>query len=394
MKPILDGYRVLDFGRYIAGPYCASLLGFLGAEVIRIERPAGGEDRTITPVTETGDGAIFLQMNVNKLGMTLDIASPAGRKIIQQLVATADVVIANFPPNTLRKLGLDYDSLKAIKPDIILTTNTTFGSTGPYANKVGFDGIAQAMSGASYFSGTPGRPVKAAVQYVDFSTALAGAVGTLSAILHRERTGEGQQVETSLLATALAITNGGLIEQALIQANRVPSGNQAQVVAPSSVFSTKDGFILIQIIGPYMFKRWANLVGHPEWLEDPRFKDDQARGDEHEFLCRVAGKWCEQYTTQEALELLEANRIPAGAILTYQQALDHPYTQALNHLRPTPYPGTDSPAPIAQAPFQLSNSEPNPMQPAPTLSQHTNQILKSLGYTASEIAQLRANKII
>jgi len=241
MSGLLTGVRVLDFGRYIAGPYCASVLGFLGAEVIRIERPDGGEDRTIMPVTPQGDGALFLQMNANKLGMTLDIASEQGRDVVKQLVATADVVIANFPPNTLAALGLDYQSLSGIKPDIILTLNTAYGSAGPFANKVGFDGIAQAMSGAAYFSGEPNRPVKTAVQYVDFSTALAGVVGTLAALMQRERTGQGQQVETSLLATALSMTNGSLIDQAVTQVNRVPSGNRAQVSRRPTFLQRKMG---------------------------------------------------------------------------------------------------------------------------------------------------------
>ncbi|MEM7343177.1 MAG: CoA transferase [Chloroflexota bacterium] len=168
MTNILEGYRVLDFGRFIAGPYCAALLGYLGAEVIRVERPGGSEDRYLAPISEQGEGSMFIQMNCHKKGLTLDIAKPEGRTIVKQLVATADVVVANLPPKTLKSLELDYEALKAIKSDVILAANTTFGSQGPYANHVGFDGVAQSMSGAVYMSGFPGQPIRAAVQYIDF----------------------------------------------------------------------------------------------------------------------------------------------------------------------------------------------------------------------------------
>ncbi|MEM9777838.1 MAG: CoA transferase, partial [Chloroflexota bacterium] len=165
---ILKNIRVLDFGRYIAGPYCAMLLAQLGAEVIRIERPGGGEDRfmiPLEPANKLSDGAMFMQNNGGKKGMTLRLGQPIAQSIIQKLVQTADVVVANLPGNILEKLGLDYASLKAIKPDIILVANSAFGSDGPWGNKPGFDGIGQTMSGAAWFSGSSGKPVKAAVTY-------------------------------------------------------------------------------------------------------------------------------------------------------------------------------------------------------------------------------------
>src|SRR5438309_9318721 len=169
---VLEGIRVLDFGRYIAGPFCAALLGDLGAEVIRIERIGGGEDRGLIPVGAgaEGGGAMFLAMNRNKLGMTLDPASPKGREITKKLVATADVVVANLPPAVLRSLALDLDSLRQTKPDIILTTVTGFGSVGPLSHKHGLDGLGQSMTGAVYLSGTPEQPVAVKVPRVDFAT--------------------------------------------------------------------------------------------------------------------------------------------------------------------------------------------------------------------------------
>src|ERR1700732_2180501 len=223
---VLDGIRVLDFGRYIAGPFCAALLGDLGAEVIRIERIGGGEDRGLIPVGANppnrpmgGGGAMFLAMNRNKLGMTLDPASPKGREITRKLVATADVVIANLPPSVLRSLALDLDSLREVKPDIILTTVTGFGAGGPLSHKHGFDGIGQTMSGAVYLSGTPEQPISLKVPWVDSGTASLSAFGTLAALLERGKTGRGQKVEGALLRTAIAYTNATLIEQAMTRAD-------------------------------------------------------------------------------------------------------------------------------------------------------------------------------
>ena len=205
MAGVLEGIRVLDFGRYIAGPYCAALLAEHGAEVIRIEKREGSEDRYQAPVAETGEGALFLQMNRNKLGLTLDPMLPEGQEIVRKLVATADVVIANLPPQTLAPMKLDYESLKAVKPDIILTTVTAYGRGGPYSDRVGFDGIGQVMSGAVYMTGTEDQPYRAQVPWVDFGTALHCAFGTMAALMARKMTGKGQWVEGALLATAVTL---------------------------------------------------------------------------------------------------------------------------------------------------------------------------------------------
>jgi len=195
LSGVLEGVRVLDFGRYIAGPFCAALLGDLGAEVIRIERLGGGEDRPFIPVGAGagGGGAMFLAMNRNKLGMTLDPAGPKGREIVRKLVATADVVVANLPPQVLRALALDLDSLRLVKPDIILTTVTGFGAGGPLSNKHGFDGIGQAMSGAAYLSGTPEQPIAIKLPWVDFGTPVCRPSARLPRSSSAARPGAGKR---------------------------------------------------------------------------------------------------------------------------------------------------------------------------------------------------------
>lgn len=400
MKAVLNGVRVLDFGRYIAGPYCAALLGDMGAEVIRIERREGSEDRFVQPIVpdagagEGGEGAMFLQMNRNKKGLTLDPMTETGRGIVRRLVATADVVVANLPPATLKAMGLDYESLTASKPDIILTTVSAFGHGGPYSERTGFDGVAQSMVGAAYLTGHPDEPVKSYAPWVDFGTASLSAFGTLAALMERAQSGKGQVVEGSLLSTALAYFNFHLIEQQLRQTNRVAIGNRSPYAGPADIVQTKDGWILVQVIGMPLFRRWAKLMGEDHWLTDPRFKDDLARGDNGKVLSERTARWAAERTTEEALAELEKARIPAGPVYSPQQALDDPHIQAMNYLKPIKFPGLPGAAPIMETPLRLSRTPGSIRERAPLLGEHTDAILTELGYTAEEISSFRAEGVI
>ena len=394
MPGVLEGVRVLDFGRYIAGPYCAALLAEHGAEVIRIEKRQGSEDRYQAPVASTGDGALFLQMNRNKLGLTLDPMMPEGQEVVRKLVATADVVVANLPPQTLQAMKLDYASLTAVKPDVILTTVTAYGRGGPYSDRVGFDGIGQVMSGAVYMTGTEDQPYRAQVPWVDFGTALHCAFGTMAALMARKVTGKGQLVEGALLATAVTFGNALLIEQAVIAPNRVPTGNRGQTAAPVDIFKTRDGWILAQVIGEPLYRRWAKLMGEEHWLTDPRFKDDISRGDNGIVISERMSRWCAERCTAEALEILAKAKIPSGPVLKPQQTLDDPHIQAMGFFQPTEFPGAPKPAPIAKAPVWLSGTPGSIRRRAPTLGEHTDQILTKLGYDKKAIAELRAKGVV
>lgn len=394
MTDVLKGIRVLDFGRYIAGPFCATLLGDMGAEVIRIEKVDGSEDRFLSPVTPTGDGALFMQLARNKRGMTLNPMKPEGREIVKRLVATADVVVANLPPDTLAAMGLDYASLCATKPDIILTMISAFGRGGPYSNRVGFDGLGQAMSGSMYMSGTPDQPVKAYPPFIDFGTASLSAFGTMAALYERQKTGRGQIVEGSLFNTALTLMNGTAIEQAMIKPDRVATLNRSQTSGPADTFRTKDGWVLVQSVGGPLFKRWADLMGEPHWLEDPRFKDDISRGNNGELISARLATWCAERTTAEVLASMEEARLPAGPIMSPQQVLDDPHVAAKGLFQATDYPGLDKPAPLMKTPVELSVTPGEIRQRPPTLGEHTDQIMAELGYSDTEIASLHEKRII
>ncbi len=394
MAGVLAGIRVLDFGRYIAGPYCAALLAEHGADVIRIEKREGSEDRFPAPVAETGEGALFLQMNRNKRGLTLDPMTPEGQEVVRRLVATADVVVANLPPQTLLAMKLDYESLVAAKPDIVLTTVTAYGRGGPYSDRVGFDGIGQVMSGAVYMTGTEDQPFRAQVPWVDFGTALHCAFGTMAALMARQATGRGQWVEGALLATAVTMTNAMLIEQAVIKADRVPTGNRGQTSAPTDLYRTRDGWLLVQVIGQPLFKRWARLMGEDHWLTDPRFKDDISRGNNGVIVSERMSRWCAERTTAEALQILGKAQIPAGPVLKPQETLDDPHIDAMGFFQPVAFPGLPRPAPVAKVPVRLSATPGGIRHRAPLLGEHTDEILSELGYDTPAIAALRDKGVI
>jgi crotonobetainyl-CoA:carnitine CoA-transferase CaiB-like acyl-CoA transferase len=394
MSGILEGVKVLDFGRYIAGPFCGALLADYGAKVIRIERISGSEDRYVTPVTEDGQGAMFLQLNRNKMGLTLNPAKDKGREIVRRLVENSDIVIANLPEQTLKSMGLDYDDLKLINPGIILTSNTAFGTTGPYAERVGFDGVAQAMSGAMDMTGQPDQPTKAYAPYVDFCSASLAAFGTLLAYLEKQKTGRGQRVQTSLLQTALTTTNSLLIEQEILNVNRVASMNRAQTSGPSDTFKTKDGWILVQTVGGPLFERWVKLMGEDDWLTDERFKDDLSRGENGELISARMSDWCAERTSQEAIVALESSRIPVGEVLKAKQTLNEEHILKKGSFIKMSYPTMDKEYSVVGPAIELSENPGQIKTRSPELGEHNVEILSSLGYTQEDIEQFKIDRII
>jgi len=391
---VLRNIRVLDFGRFIAAPWCSAILADMGADVIRIEKRDGGEDRWVQSVGPNGAGAGFLQCNRNKRSITLDPGTPAGREIVRQLVATADVVVANMPDAVLRDWGLDYSSLKAVKPDIILASATAFGRGGPYSERVGFDGVGQVMSGAVYRTGPPDTPYRTAVPYVDYATALSLALGTMMALFHRNATGEGQEVEAALLPSALMMSNALLIDQAILKTDRERIGNKGMAIGPCDLFQLSDGWLLVQVTGQGMFKRWCRLVGEVDWFEDPRFADDELRAANGDILNAKMQDWCEDKTIAEAMAGFDAARIPASPILSPQQVLDDAHIKAMGFLHPVDYPGLPRAAPVIGTPFNLSQTPGTIRSRPPLLGEHTDAVLTELGYDAAEIASLRSRRVI
>jgi crotonobetainyl-CoA:carnitine CoA-transferase CaiB-like acyl-CoA transferase len=386
---VLDGMRVLDVGRYIAGPFCAALLGDLGAEVIRVDRRAGSEDRWVTPVGQDRVGALFLQVNRNKRGITVDPSHPRGREVLHRLAATCDVVVANLPDPTLVAMGLDYDTLRGVRPDIVVTAVNAFGSSGPWSDRVGFDGVGQVMSGAAHLSGPPGHPTRLYVPWVDYGTAVLAAFGTLAALFERARTGRGQRVEGSLLRTALTVASSPLVEAAVDGRERTSTHNRSQIAGPTDIVATADGWIIVQTVGDPLFRRWCRLVEREDLLDDPRFASDDDRGRNGEELSRIMAQWCAGRSTEEVLGLLDRARVPCAPVLSPAEVLAHPQVAAGGFFTALPYPGVEPAPPISEHPVVLSATPGRVRSRAPLLGEHTDLVLAELGYSPAEITALR-----
>ncbi len=395
MPGVLDGIRVLDYGRFIAAPWCSAILADMGADVLRVEKREGGEDRWVQAVTEGGEGGTFLQCNRNKRSLTLDSTTPDGAEVTRRLVARADIVIANMPAAGMRASGLDYDTLRAVKPDIILASATAYGEGGPYSEKIGFDGAGQVMSGAVYRQGLPDQPIRTVVPYADFGTALTLAIGVMMALYHRDRTGVGQHVEGALLPTALMLSNAFLIERELLQVDKPRMGNKGASVAPCDLYRTADDqWVLLQVAGQPMFKRWCRLVDRLDLFEDPRFADDDSRWQHGEVLNDIMAAWCAERTKAEVMRLLDAAKMPAAPLYSTQDVLDDPHVEAMGYLRRIPYPGAARDVPIVETPFRMSATPGTIRHRAPLLGEHTDEVLGEIGYDTAGIERLRADKIV
>jgi len=391
---VLQGIRVLDLGRYIAGPFCTALLGDYGAEVIRVDPPGGSDDRLIMPVSEHGEGAQFLQVNRNKRSICLALDTPQGKEVLHALIRHTDVVVANVPPRVLQKLGIAYESLRRIRPDIILTASTAFGTAPAVRDRVAFDGIGQAVSGAVHLAGLPDHPMKAMVPVVDFATALSCALGTVMALLERKTSGQGQEVGASLLQTALTFSSANLIEEAVLHVNRQATRNRAAQYAPSDIFRARDGWFITQVIGSAMFRRWAIMIGKPELADDPRFQTDLQRGQNGEAISQMMSDWCAPLTRAEALAQLQAARIPAGPVNSPRETLQDETVLATQPFVAMDYPGVNGTVPVVKPPVMLSRTPASIRRRAPLVGEHTDEVLAEIGYSTEAIAQLHAAGIV
>ncbi|CAN5717655.1 CoA transferase [soil metagenome] len=374
-------------------------VGGFRAEVIRVERIDGAEDRGITPLAgDNGDaGAMFVQLNRNKRGMTLNPTKPRGREVTRRLLATADVVVANLPGQALTAMGLDAAAVHDVNPDIVLATTDAFGP-GPWVDRLGFDGVGQVMSGAAHLSGPPDQPAKTVALWVDHLTGALSAFGIVTALLQRHTTGAGDHVQTALLHSALlhsalTVMAGSLAEQAVVQPDRVGSDNRAQTVGPADIIATADGWVIVQIVGDGLFARLAGMLGRPEWVDDPRFASDLSRGDHRDQLVALITPWCAERTTEEVLAAFNTAGVPSGPVLSPQQVLEHAHVASSPMIAPATYPGVSGSFPLVTSPVRLGNTT-SPAGPTARLGADTDAILTELGYDPAAIATLHQDRIV
>lgn len=402
----LSHIRVLDLSRVLAGPWAGQILGDLGAEVIKIERPEGGDDTRAwgPPYLKGKDGqselsAYYLTANRNKKSLAIDISQPAGQRLIRELAAESDVVLENFKVGGLKRYGLDYESLSKINPKLIYCSITGFGQTGPYATRPGYDFLIQAMGGLMSLTGRSdnepgGGPVKVGVAMTDIMTGLYASIAVLSALTHRDRTGEGQYVETALLDVQVACLANQAMNYLTTGHSPVRMGNSHPNIVPYQDFPTADGDMVLTVGNDSQFRRLCEVIGRPEWAGDERFSTNKARVSNREQLIPLLRQATVMCTTDEWIDALEAVNVPCGPVNTLEQVFSNPQVQArgmqvaVEHEKMGKVPGVGNPIRLGLTPITYRSAPP-------TLGQDTAEVLSSvIGMSAEDIKALIASGIV
>jgi len=381
--------RVIELAHIMAGPVCGLMLADLGADVIKVEKTGGGDDsRRFVPPEINGEPAAFLMMNRNKRGIALDLKSEQGKQVLKRLIEDADVLIENYRRDTMERLGLGYEELKKINPGLIYCEISGFGRTGPYKDRAGFDLIAQGMSGLMDITGEADRgPVKVGAPISDTTAGILGAMGCLAAYTHKQKTGEGQRVDTSLFEAAIMHTYW---QSAICFATGESPGRMGTahpLNAPYQTFRTKDGWVNIGAANQRNWERLLECLGAPELGQDPRFSRNSDRMANQVALVEVLSVYLEKQTTREWLDALEGAGIPAGPVLTIKEMQADPQTIAREMVPETDHPVAGRVQSIG-LPVKLSATPGGVVAPAPLFGQHTREVLVEVGYSESEIATL------
>jgi len=395
----LKGLKVFDLTRVLAGPTCAQMLGDLGADVIKIERPGAGDDtRGFAPPVMPGtrESAYFVGVNRNKRSVTLDISQPEGQGIAKKLIAECDILVENFKVGALAKYGLGYEQLHAEFPGLIYCSITGFGQTGPYAPRPGYDALIQAMGGVMSLTGEPdGMPQKVGVPVADLFAGLYGCIGILAALRHKEATGQGQQIDIGMLDTHVAwLANQGMNYLATGE-NPARLGNQHPNIVPYQVFPSKDGFLVLSIGNDPTFERFCKNFGIDHLLADERFATNAARVSNRAFVTETLTPTMQSKTTAEWIEKLEALKIGCGPIYKLDQVFANEHVQARGMTVHMPHAATPDGVTVIANPVKLSETPADYRIPPPVLGEHTDQVLgERLGLDSAALAALRDKKII
>jgi crotonobetainyl-CoA:carnitine CoA-transferase CaiB-like acyl-CoA transferase len=394
MAGALDGIRVVDQTQVMAGPFASMLLADMGADVIKVEPPEGEHARHVGLEIAPGVGASFLAVNRGKKGMTLDLKQPDGVAVLKRLVATADVLVENYRPGVAARLGVDYDTLAAVNRRLIYCSVSGFGQTGPYASRGGYDLIAQGMTGIMSATGSDGGPpVKVGVPIADLGAGLFALLGILAALRARRITGRGQRVDTSLYEAALALSAWEATEY--WYTGEIPKrlGTAHRLNAPYQAFRASDGYFTVGAANPKLWPMFAGLIGRPELTQDPRFKGVGDRVKHRPALEKEIEIATSRETRAHWLAKCEAAGIPAGPIYNIPEAQADPQAQARGMVQELVHPQAGRVKALGN-PVKLSRSPATLHAAAPLLGADTDAVLGGLGYAASDIASLRAKKVV
>ncbi len=403
----LSHIRVLDLTRVLAGPWCAQTLADFGADVIKVERPGAGDDtRHWGPPylkdadgADTAEAAYYLAANRNKRSVTVDIATPEGQQIVRELAAQSDVVLENYKVGQLKKYGLDYDSLRAVKPDLVYCSVTGFGQTGPYAHRAGYDFIVQGIGGFMSITGERdgepgGGPQKAGVAIADLATGLYSTIAVLAALAHRDRTGEGQYIDMALLDVQVALLANMNTNYLASGKPPVRWGNAHPNIVPYQTFQTRDGWIIVAVGNDGQFRKFVEAGGRPELADDERFATNPARVRHRDTLVPILAEMVKTRGKADWIGALEAAGVPCGPINDLDEVFDNEQVVARGMQVSLPHPcGAD--AKLVRNPIRMSATPPEARTAPPLLGAQTDDVLRDmLGYDDARIAALRAKQAI
>ncbi|VWC26870.1 CaiB/BaiF CoA transferase family protein [Burkholderia lata] len=403
----LSHIRVLDLTRVLAGPWCAQTLADFGADVIKVERPGAGDDtRHWGPPylkdadgADTAEAAYYLAANRNKRSVTIDIATPEGQQIVRELAAQSDVVLENYKVGQLKKYGLDYESLRAVKPDLVYCSVTGFGQTGPYAHRAGYDFIIQGIGGFMSITGERdgepgGGPQKAGVAIADLATGLYSTIAVLAALAHRDRTGEGQYIDMALLDVQVALLAN--MNTNFLASGKPPVrwGNAHPNIVPYQTFQTRDGWIIVAVGNDGQFRKFVEAGGQPELADDERFATNPSRVRHRDTLVPILAEMVKTRDKADWIGALEAAGVPCGPINDLDEVFDNEQVVARGMQVSLPHPcGAD--AKLVRNPIRMSATPPEARTAPPLLGAQTDDVLRDmLGYDDAKIAALRAKQAI
>jgi len=387
--------RVLELAQIMAGPTCGMLLADMGADVVKVEKLPGGDDsRSYREPRVNGVSAPFMMLNRNKRGIALDLKHPKGRDVLLRMVRDADVLTENYRRGTLEKLGLGYGVLAAVNPSLIYCAVSGYGRDGPYADKGGFDLIAQGFAGLMAITGEPGRPpVKNGNPVADINAGILACVGILAAYAHKERTGQGQIVDTSLMEAALQQTYWHAAIHFATGQSPEPSGSAHLLTAPYQAFATSDGWINIGGANPANWERITDVVGHPEWRGDPRFATNSARMEHRAELTDAMTRILATRTKAAWLAAFDAAGVPVGPVHSIGEALRHPQTIARGMVVDVAHPQAGVTKALG-CPIHFSATPTRVTRPAPMLGEHTRELLRAYDYSDAEIDKLAGEGVV
>jgi crotonobetainyl-CoA:carnitine CoA-transferase CaiB-like acyl-CoA transferase len=391
----LHGIKVVELAQIMAGPTCGLLLADMGADVIKVEKLPGGDDaRAYTVPSIHGESAAFMILNRNKRSLAVDLKTPGGLEAVRRLIARADVVIENFRKGTLDRLGLGYDALSALNPRLVYCAVSGYGRTGPYADKAGFDLIAQGFAGIMSFTGEPGGPpARSGTPVADINAGILAALGIVAALVSRATTGRGQLVETSLMEAAIQQTTWQSALFFATGANATPTGSSHFLTAPYQAFATRDGWINVGGANQANWERIATVIGRPELIADPRFATNGDRVRHRDDLVPLIAERLRERPSAEWLRAFEAAGVPAGPVHRVGDMLSDPQVAARDMVIEVDHPRAGRTRALGM-PIKFSDARGDLTRAAPLLGQHTREVLDQLGYSASEIEALQRDRAV